>query len=71
MSRKKVVVGNITKCSDHFHLEYECAGCGESSLGPINTTKFETICSDTGQKFIVVGFHNGVTYPKAAPNTCR
>jgi hypothetical protein len=71
MSRKRIVVGKIRDCDDHFHLEYECAGCGEPSLGPMNTTRFETFCSDTGQEFIVVGFPSGRSYPKAPPNTCR
>jgi len=71
MSRKHIVVGEIRDCDDHFHLEYKCAGCGEPSLGPANTSKFETMCSDTGQKFIVVGFPSSLSYQKAGPNTCR
>jgi hypothetical protein len=70
MRRKRVVVGKIKECGDHFHLEYECIGCRGSSLGPMNATKFETMCSDTGQRFIVVGFLDRMSRPKAVPNIC-
>jgi hypothetical protein len=56
MSRRKFVVGKIKQCSDHFHVEFECPGCREIGPGPANNTRFEMVCSDTGQKYIVVGF---------------
>jgi hypothetical protein len=56
MSRKIVVVGKITECSDHFHLEYECPSCGAINVGPTNRSRFTTRCGVTGKKYRVVDF---------------
>jgi hypothetical protein len=48
--------GMVRGCGVLFHVEYECPGCHEIGFGPANNTRFDMTCSDTGQKYVVVGF---------------
>jgi hypothetical protein len=69
MRRKRVVVGKIKECGDHFHLEYECIGCRGSSLGPMNATKFE-LCVPIPARGSSLWDFDRMSRPKAVPNIC-
>jgi hypothetical protein len=54
MATDGVILGNLTRFSDHFHLEWVCRDCGSFCFVP-DRSLYRKVCARTGREFLVVG----------------
>jgi hypothetical protein len=55
MTTDDVILGALTPCHDHTHLEWVCPGCGCLWSVGGHVRQYRYLCDGTGREFLVIG----------------
>jgi|SRR5215472_13925789 len=67
MATDGVILGNLTRFIDHFHLEWVCCDCGSFCFVP-DRSLYRNVCARTGRELLVVGIPSDIE-PVSGPGT--